>query len=121
MIEKSTQPRKQRLSQHKAPLHVQSKNLNAHLSKELRTKYARRSIRVRVGDKVKIVRGQYSGSVGAVERVEAKDGRIYVAKVEQIRKDGTKSLYPISASNVTILDLKLDDKLRAAKLSSKKK
>ena len=54
----SKQPRKQRKYRHNAPLHIRNKMMAAPLSKELKTKYKKRNITVRVGDKVKILKGK---------------------------------------------------------------
>ena len=42
--------------------------MSAKLSKELRAKQNIRSVRVRTGDKVKILRGQFKGKTGVVEK-----------------------------------------------------
>lgn len=115
----SEQPKKQRLFRFNAPAHIKGKFLSSHLSKELRTKYGSRSARVRVGDKVKVMVGQFKGNVGNVERVDVKSSSVYITKVEQVKKDGSKTLYPINASNLQILELKLDDKFRVESLTKK--
>jgi len=112
----SVQPRKQRLFRFNAPAHIKGKFLCVHLSKDLRTKYGSRSVRVRVGDKVKVVVGQFKGNVGTVERVDVDESKVFITKVEQVKKDGTKALYPIHASNLLLLELKLDDKYRIQSL-----
>ena len=56
---RSKQPRKQRKYNYNAPLHIKGKFMAAHLSKDLMKKYNRRSIRVRKGDKVILLRGQF--------------------------------------------------------------
>jgi len=108
----SVQPRKQRKFGYHAPLNIKGIFLNAHLSKELRTKYGTRSIRVRKGDSVKVMRGQFKGTSGKVERIALKKTRVYVSGVEFIKKDGTKLLYPLHPSNLMITGLGLDDKKR---------
>ena len=117
----SKQPRKQRKYQHNAPLHVKAKQINATLHKDLRKKYTIRTIRLREGDKVKILRGQYKGQEGKIEEVNIKRGRIFITKVERAKKDGSKSKVPIHPSNVQVLDLQLEDKKRVERLSKKKK
>jgi large subunit ribosomal protein L24 len=107
----SVQPRKQRKYRHNAPLHIKSKFLAAHLSKELRGKYSTRSIRVRSGDEVKVMRGQFAGKTGKVERVDTIHTKIFVTGVESVKRDGTKKLYPLQPSNVLITKV-TDDKRR---------
>ncbi len=112
----SAQPRKQRKYQYNAPLHLRGKFLHAHLSKELRTKYKCRSVRIRRGDKVKVLRGRFKGQTGKVDRVNLGRGSLFIQKMEVIKKDGTKRTVGINPSNVLIQDLDLSDKRRVASL-----
>ena len=114
--QKSTQPRKQRKFRMNAPLHIKGKFLNSPLSKELRTKYSKRTLRVRKGDKVKVARGQFKGLSGVVENVDTSRSKIFVAGVNIIKKDGAKIAYPVDPSKVMITELILDDKKRINKL-----
>ena len=82
------------------------------MSKELRKTINRRNIRVRKGDKVKILRGQYKGKTGRIEKVSIKYLRIFISGLELVRKDGTKSLIPLQPSNLQIIDLDKSDKKR---------
>jgi len=108
----STQPRKQRKYRANAPLHIRRKLVSAHLSKELHSKHNMRNIPIIVGDKVKIARGSFKNKTGTIEKVDRKDLKVFVSGIENIKKDGSKSLYPIDPSNVIIIELKLDDKKR---------
>lgn len=109
---KSVQPRKQRKYRYNAPLHTLSNFLSVNLSKELRVKHNTRSIKLRKGDKIKVVRGQHKGKAGKVERLSLKYTKVYVAGIEILRKDGTKSLIPLEPSNLQIVDLDKSDKKR---------
>ncbi len=113
---RSKQPRKQRKYRYNAPYHLKQGMMGSHLSKELRVKYKLRSCPVRKGDKVKILRGQFKGQVGKVERVQFKKRRVYILGIEVIKKDGTKVMYPIHPSNLQIAELYLDDKKRLKRL-----
>lgn len=108
----STKPNKQRKFRFKAPLHIKGTFLNAHLSKDLRTKYSMRSIRIRSGDKVRILRGQFKKQEGKVEEVNVTKSVIFISKIEHVKRDGTKARYPIQPSNVMIIELNTDDKRR---------
>jgi len=108
----SKSPRKQRRALFNAPLHVRSKAVVSHLSGDLHKKYGRRSLRVRSGDKVKVLRGQFRGKAGKVERIDTKKGRAFVNGVESVKKDGSKVLYPVHSSNLLIIELNLSDKKR---------
>lgn len=115
----STQKRKQRKYIHNAPLNIKHKFLASHLSKELIKKYNKRSIPVRKGDKVKIVRGQFKKKEGKVEKVFTKKSRVYIDSIQITKIDGTKTHYPIHPSNLIITDLNLDDKKRKKILERK--
>ena len=115
----SKQPRKQRKFRANAPLHLKRKFMGAHLSKELREKHGKRSIAVRKDDKVKVMRGQFKGLTGKIERIDVKRCRVYVRGIEITKKDGTKSFRPIHPSNLMITELNLGDKKRAEVLKRK--
>ena len=116
----SKKVRKQRKYRYTAPLHIKKKFLGSHLSKELRNKYNRRNITVIKGDKVKVLRGQFKGHVGKVEKVNIKESKILVSGIEIQKKDGNKIQPLIHPSNIIIEDLNLDDKKRNMILDRKK-
>ncbi len=115
----SKQPRKQRKYVYNAPSHIRKKLVSALLSKELREKHGKRNVSIRKGDKVKVMRGQFRNKTGEVLKVDFKNIKIIVDKVESLKRDGTKIPYPLSPSNLMIMDLKLDDKKRKKSLERK--
>jgi large subunit ribosomal protein L24 len=117
----SKQTRKQRKYRFNAPFHTRSKFLHANLSKELRKKYDLRNIRVKKGDKVKILRGNHRKHVGKVERVDVARTKVFIEKVEMVKKDGNKSLKPFDPSNLQIIELDLSDKRRMKRSQSSSK
>lgn len=112
----SKQPRKQRKYLANAPLHVKRKMLGANLSKELRKKYSRRSISVRKGDTVKVMRGKFKGKKGNIVEIKAKYSKIMIEGIQRKKQDGSKVNVPLRASNLQITELNLDDKKRLKKL-----
>lgn len=112
----SKQPRKQRKAHFGAAMHERQKKVAAPLSKELREKHKKRSMAVRKGDTVKVVRGQYKGITEKVMEVDLKRYRIFVKGAERKNAKGKESPYPIHPSNVMITELSLDDELRKSKL-----
>ena len=110
---KSKQSRKQRKYRRYAPLHIKQKFVGAHLSKDLRKKYNRRSINLRKGDGVKVMRGQFKNKTGKIEEANLKKSLVYVAGIEIVKRDGTKARYPIHPSNIMITGLNMDDKRRS--------
>jgi len=98
----SVKPTKQRKYVKNAPLHVRSTFLCSHLSKDLAKKLKTRSLRVRKGDKVTVMRGQHKGKSGTVDQVDTKLARIYITGVDMPKRDGTRALYPIHPSKLMI-------------------
>jgi len=90
----------------------------ANLSKDLREKYGRRSIRPRVGDSVKIVRGEFKGVEGKVTKVDPKSGVVNVEGVTREKLKGGTALVPVSSSNLVVTSLLMDDKQRKKKLEA---
>ena len=111
--------RKQRKYLANAPLHIRAKFIASHLSKALKEKYNTRSLRVRKGDKVKILRGQHKGKIGTIDQVNLKKGKITLESLFTTKRDGSKAFYPINPSNVLVQDVNLDDRKRKEKLQKK--
>ncbi len=118
---KSKKPRKQRKFLYEAPLHMRRKMMAAHLSKELREKYKTRSLPVRKGDEVEIMRGEFKKKRGKVTKVDLKKYKVYVEGITRKRTDGTERLVPIHPSNLKIINLNLEDKRRVKILERKMK
>jgi len=110
----SSQPRKQRKYRHNAPLHVRRKFLSAHLSKELRKEFGKRSVPLRKGDEVVVMKGGFKGFKGNVERVDMSASKVYVDGMKRKKVDGSEIAVPVHASNVMITKLTLEDKMRQA-------
>lgn len=117
----SKQPRKQRKYLAKAPLHLKKKMISANLSKELRKKHNKRSITVKKGDMVKIMKGKFKGKKGKVIEVKMKYGKIMIDGINTKKQDGSKANIPMKASNLQITELNLDDKKRLGKTDKTKK
>ncbi|MEM3715205.1 MAG: 50S ribosomal protein L24 [Thermoprotei archaeon] len=114
----SVKPGNQRKSIFSASLHKRNKLLHAHLSKELRNKYRRRSIRVRTGDNVIVIRGDSKGHEGKVVRVDAERGFVYIEGLTMKDSRGRTTLRPIHASKVIVTKLDLSDEKRRTKLEA---
>ena len=117
----SKKPRKQRKYVFNLPLHIRKNLLSSLLSKELREKYKRRNIPIRVDDKVKILRGQFKKKTGKITKVDFKKLRVHIEGIENVKKDGSKAPYPLRPSNLMITDLNLDDRKRKKILERKQK
>lgn len=117
----SKKAKKQRKYRYNAPLHIKQKFIHAHLSKELRKKYKTRSLSLKKGDKIKVLRGQFKKHTGNVERINLRKTKAYVSGIEITKKDGSKTTYPIDPSNLIITELNLDDKMRQKIIERKAK
>jgi large subunit ribosomal protein L24 len=95
--------------------------LSAHLSKELRQKYKRRSLPVRKGDEVEVMRGEFKKKRGKISRVDSKDYKVYIEGMTIKRTDGTERQVAFHPSNLKIINLNLDDKRRVKTLERKMK
>jgi len=116
---KTKKPRKQRKMLHQDPPNRRGRRLSAPLSSELKTRLKTNAVTVRLGDSVKVLRGDRKGFEGKVTRVDRKDYRIFIEGVTRDRADGTTTLVPIHPSKAMITSLNLDDKWRKKALERK--
>lgn len=86
--------------------------MSAPLSPELFKEYKTRSMQVREGDTVTIMRGNFAGVEGKVTDANYKKMRLHVDGVTREKVDGTSIAIPIHPSKVIIKNLNLDDKRR---------
>ena len=100
---------------------VRNKQIGAALSKQLRQKYHRRSIRIIKGDTVKILRGEYKGIDGKVTKISLEKNSIAVEGVQREKLKGGKIDLYIHSSNTVITSLNTEDNWRTKKLEHKAK
>jgi len=109
----SVQPRKQVKFRANAPNHIKRKFMGSPLDKALRKKYGRRTIEVRKGDEVKIMRGKFKGKQGKVGIVDVKNTRLQIDGVQRPGKGGGEKLITwFHPSKVKIIILNTDDSRR---------
>ena len=108
----SKQPRKQRKALYNAPAHARGKHLSASLSKDLRAKVGKRSLPIRTGDKVSVVRGDFKGHEGEVLSVDYTSYKVTIEDVTLSKPDGTATFLPVDPSNVMIIEADLKDDRR---------
>ncbi len=116
---KTKKPGKQRKNLYQSPSHRRKKHLSAPLSSELKSRYGTKTIPVRTGDNVRILRGDRKGLEGKISKVDRKNFRIFVEGVTRGKADGTTMQIPIHPSKVEIIKLTLDDKWRKEILKRK--
>jgi large subunit ribosomal protein L24 len=113
-------PRKQRKRLYNAPAHLRHKLMAAPLSHELTASKSAKTLPVRKGDTVRVVRGDHVGFEGKVSRVDLKRYRIFIEGLTREKVDGTNIFVSVHPSKVIIKNLKLDDKWRKAVVERKK-
>jgi large subunit ribosomal protein L24 len=117
----SSKPGKVRKRLFRSGLQIKSSHQpRSALSSDLKSKYGRNSARVRVGDGVRLVRGEYSGIEGKVQKVFATEGLVTVEGITREKIAGGNSPVRIHSSNLIITNLVLDDKLRRERLEQAK-
>ena len=94
--------RAQRKLQLGAPSSVKRKLMSSHLSKSLRDQYKIRSLPIKRGDEVKILKGKGKGRTGKVVQVYRKRNVIYVDKVQRDKQNGQTVFLPIKPSYCVI-------------------
>jgi len=92
--------------------HKRDKLLGANLSENLREQRSRRSMRVIKGDTVRILRGEYVGIEGKVEKVNTEKSTLSIEGVQREKIRGGNVKVQIHASNVQIISLNTDDEYR---------
>ena len=111
-------PTKMRNKQIYRALHqVANKQISAPLSKDLRKKYSRRSVRIMVDDTAKVIRGEYKGIAGKVSKISTNNSSIAIEGNKKTKLKGDKIDVYIHSSNVIVTSLNTDDKWRIKILS----
>jgi len=91
------------------------------LSKDLRKKYSKRSIPLRKGDNVKIMRGKLKKKEGKVIKILRKAGKVYLEGIQVKKLEGSKADIPLRASNLQIIELNMEDRKRIKSLKKDEK
>ena len=102
-----------------ATFHTRSKQLGSTLSKDLRKKYGKRSVRAIEGDSVTILRGEFKGVEGKISKVSTQKSSVAIEGIKKEKTKGDKFDVYIHTSNLLITSLNTDDKWRISKLEGK--
>jgi len=105
----SKSPGKQRKKLYNSPIHANKNRLKCRLDEFLQEEYGLRSVVVKTGDLVKIMRGQFRDTEGKVIRVSYTDVRVYLDSALVTKADGKETNIPIHPSNLMLVKLELDD------------
>ena len=100
---------------------VANKQISAPLSKDLRKKYSRRSVRIMIDDTAKVIRGEYKGITGKVSKISTNNSSNAIEGNKKEKLKGDKIDIYIHSSNVIVTSLNTDDKWRIKILEKKPK
>jgi large subunit ribosomal protein L24 len=98
------------------PKHQRDRMVGAVLEESLRKQYGRKNIRVVKGDSVRVMRGEYKGVEGKVEKVNTEHATLHIEGIQREKIRGGQVKVPIHSSNVMVISLNLDDDHRSSKL-----
>jgi len=101
----TSQPSKKRKARFQAPLHLRQKLVSVHLGKELRKQMKKRSIAIRKGDKVLVLRGKYKKKEGVVSRVDLGSLKIFVDGITTKNQRGKEFPLGMNPSHLVALQL----------------
>ncbi|MGD9381472.1 MAG: 50S ribosomal protein L24 [Candidatus Thorarchaeota archaeon] len=102
-------PGKQRKRIYKSPIHSHKKMLKCRLDEFLREEYGLRSLVVKKGDLVRVMRGQFRDTEGKVVKVDYSAIRVYLESATTTKADGKEAQIPVHPSNLMLVKLELDD------------
>ena len=116
------QPRKQRKARFTAHGHYRRRYISSHLSDALIKEYNVRSMPVRKGDVVRVLRGaeEHRGKECVVTDVYPKELKIGLEGVNIRKADGSEVAKKVDPSNVIIVKFDLSDPKRRDKLENLK-
>ncbi|HZD12127.1 MAG TPA: 50S ribosomal protein L24 [Candidatus Binatus sp.] len=98
------------------------RQVSARLSGDLKTRYNARTLAVRTGDSVRVIRGEFSGLEGKIDRIDRTSGRVFVEGMTREKTTaGTSSRLSVHASKVMVTNLNLSDKWRSSLLGDRAK
>jgi large subunit ribosomal protein L24 len=91
----------------------------SNLADNLKKQYNKKSTSVVKGDTVRIMRGEYKGVEGKVEKINTDKGKLSIEGVQREKIKGGQVKVLIHASNVKISSLNMDDNYRKNKFGNK--
>ncbi len=106
---------------HRVMNQILNKQICAPISKDLRKKYSRHSIRIMANDTVKVMRGEYKGLTGKVTKISTETSGVAIEGNKKEKLKGEKIDVYIHSTNMVITSLNTDDKWRLKILEKKPK
>ena len=108
----SQQPRRQRKALFEADTFHRRRTMSVALSKDLRTRYGRRSVPLRKGDTVRILSGSYVGREERVAKVNLRTYSVTLDNVTGKAADAKLKPLPVRTSHLVLTKLNLADPWR---------
>ncbi len=112
----SKKAKKQRMYRANAPYHLRKKFLSVKLSDDLQDTIGKKTLPVRSGDKVEVMRGEHKGLSSLVDRVDYTNYKVYLTDIERERVDGTEAKIALEPSNLKLVKLELEDERRISEV-----
>ena len=94
-------------------MHERKSLLKCQLDEFLQEEYGLRSLVVKKGDLVKVMRGQFRDTEGKVTSVNYKKVRVFLESATITKADGKEAPLPIHPSNLMLVKLELDDERKS--------
>ncbi len=117
---KTINPGKNRQTVYNADIRQKRVLMAAHVGKDMRAKTGIRSLAVRVGDTVKIMRGDYKGKTGNINQVDHTRNKVFIQGIMRKKTDGKEAFIAFRPSNLMITGMESKDKTRMKKMTGKK-
>ncbi len=117
----TSKPSKQRKMFFNATHQRRRRMLGARLSDDLTKNHGIRRLPVRTGDSVRVMRGDFAGLEGKVQRVDYSNGRIFVEGMSREKSAGISSQLPIHVTKVRLTNLNLSDKWRSGLVTERRR
>lgn len=111
----SEDPSKQRKYRRNAPQHVKEKFISSNVSEDLRDQLGTRSIRLRAGDQIEVMRGDQAGENGIVNDIDYENEVVFADGITTNRQDGTEVQIALRPSNLQVVAMNVDDQRRMEK------
>ncbi len=109
----SKSPRKQRKRAQETAMHERKNLLKCRLDEFLQEEYGLRSLVVKKGDLVRIMRGQFRDTEGKVTGVSYKRRVVFLDSATITKADGKEATVPVHPSNLMLVKLELNDERKA--------
>ena len=117
----SSKPKVQRKWHYEKPLHMSRKDFSAHLSKDLRKELGRRSLELRKGDTVKVMRGKNRDKQGKVTGLRTGKRQVLIDGIMRKKVSGKEVHVPFRSSNLLITAIEEKDARRMKRKKYNKK